>query len=124
MKCENIDGQCGKSWCDCDYQKRKRASGLSSAAGSMPPLFAAKFFAQPVSGQVGPQGRGILFYAPNKTAAIRETKAYAKRKGWRWLECYKIDPQERHDHELGGWVFDAGFCSFSANQIEETSTYE
>ena len=35
MKCENIDGQCGSSWCDCDYQKRKRANGLSSAAGSL-----------------------------------------------------------------------------------------
>jgi len=22
--CENIDGQCAESWCDCDYQRRKR----------------------------------------------------------------------------------------------------
>jgi len=21
--CENIDGQCADSWCDCDYQRRK-----------------------------------------------------------------------------------------------------
>ena len=26
MTCENIDGQCSSSWCDCDYQRRKRAN--------------------------------------------------------------------------------------------------
>lgn len=32
--CENIDGQCSTSWCDCDYQRRKRNSSLGESAGS------------------------------------------------------------------------------------------
>jgi len=28
MNCENIDGQCASSWCDCDYQSRKRLDAL------------------------------------------------------------------------------------------------
>ena len=30
-KCENIDGQCASSWCDCDYQRRKRDKKVSKA---------------------------------------------------------------------------------------------
>jgi hypothetical protein len=32
--CENIDGQCGASWCDCDYQRRKRAGSFAAPSGS------------------------------------------------------------------------------------------
>ncbi|HEU4340026.1 MAG TPA: hypothetical protein VFU31_00500 [Candidatus Binatia bacterium] len=28
--CENIDGQCAASWCDCDYQRRKRKSSFAA----------------------------------------------------------------------------------------------
>jgi hypothetical protein len=31
-ECENIDGQCGSSWCDCDYQRRKRGANDSRPA--------------------------------------------------------------------------------------------
>lgn len=24
--CENIDGHCGASWCDCEYQRKKQQS--------------------------------------------------------------------------------------------------
>jgi len=26
--CENIDGKCGASWCDCDYQRRKKQAAI------------------------------------------------------------------------------------------------
>lgn len=29
--CENIDGQCAASWCDCDYQRRKPAENSAPA---------------------------------------------------------------------------------------------
>lgn len=32
-QCENIDGQCGASWCDCDYQRRKRDGSFAAPAG-------------------------------------------------------------------------------------------
>ena len=31
--CENIDGHCGASWCDCEYQRKKQQS-LAPATGS------------------------------------------------------------------------------------------
>jgi hypothetical protein len=30
--CENIDGKCGASWCDCDYQRRKKSVGSLASA--------------------------------------------------------------------------------------------
>lgn len=30
--CENIDGQCADSWCDCDYQRRKRELAASNCS--------------------------------------------------------------------------------------------
>ena len=33
--CENIDGQCADSWCDCDYQRRKRKSSFAASGGSL-----------------------------------------------------------------------------------------
>lgn len=29
-ECENLDGQCAASWCDCDYQRRKRESSFAA----------------------------------------------------------------------------------------------
>lgn len=34
-ECENIDGQCAASWCDCDYQRRKRKISCAASGGSL-----------------------------------------------------------------------------------------
>ena len=37
--CENIDGQCGDSWCDCDYQRKKLRSFAAPACWTAPMLY-------------------------------------------------------------------------------------
>ena len=35
-RCENLDGQCAKSWCNCDEVRKRRAQGSFAApAGSL-----------------------------------------------------------------------------------------
>ena len=33
--CQNIDGQCAASWCDCDYQRRKTQETKAQARAEM-----------------------------------------------------------------------------------------
>ena len=33
-ECENLDGQCAKSWCNCDEVRRRAKSSFAASAGS------------------------------------------------------------------------------------------
>ena len=92
-KCESVNMQNDQS----------KTGELAAVASSDLCHFAARLFAAPVAGQIGPQDRPHVVYAKSLAAAKRAAKVLAQTNSWRLVEVFPLAPSERDEFRQAGW---------------------
>jgi hypothetical protein len=65
--------------------------------------FAARLFAAPELGQIGPSEKHRVVFAGSLSAAKRTAKYFAITQDWRLVDVFELQPEEREEFKRNGW---------------------